>query len=43
MKVGRSSVKGEDLPNIAKALGVDISIFFESKLSDTLNCESEAI
>lgn len=37
MKIGRSSVKGEDLINIAKALGEDVSVFFEEKLSDTHN------
>lgn len=40
MKIGRSSVKGEDLSNIAKALGVDVSIFFEEELSDTHNDEA---
>ena len=29
MKIGRSSVKAEDLPNIAKALDVDVSIFLK--------------
>lgn len=35
LKVGRSSVKAEDLGNIAKALGVEVTIFFESELSAT--------
>lgn len=43
MKIGKSSVKGEDLPNIAKALGVDVSIFFTEKLSVTHNSEKEVI
>lgn len=42
MKIGRSSVKGEDLGNIAKALGVDVSVFFNDKLSVTHNCEKQA-
>jgi len=43
MKIGKSSVKGEDLPNIAKALGVDVSIFFTDELSDTHNFEVQVI
>ena len=43
MKIGKSSVKGEDLPNIAKALGVDVSIFFTEELSDTHNYEAQVI
>lgn len=43
MKIGRSSVKGEDLGNIAKALGVDVSIFFEDELSVTHKNEKQAI
>ena len=35
LKIGRSSVKGEDLVCIAKALGVEVTIFFDNKLSDT--------
>lgn len=43
MKVGRSSVKGEDLPSIAKALGVDINIFFNHELSVTRKCVKQVI
>ncbi len=41
LKVGRSSVKGEDLGCIAKALGVEVTIFFENDLSATLNNRTE--
>lgn len=43
MKIGRSSVKGEDLEGIAKALGVEVNVFFNDELSVTLNSEKQAI
>lgn len=35
LKIGRSSVKAEDLGNIAKALGVEVTVFFDNGLSVT--------
>lgn len=43
IKTGHSTIKAEDLPNIAKALGVDMSVFFDKKLSVTQNNEKQAI
>lgn len=41
LKIGRSSVKAEDLGNIAKALGVDVTIFFENALSDARKIDNK--
>lgn len=35
LKIGRSSVKGEDLGLIAEALGVEVTVFFDDELSAT--------
>lgn len=43
LKIGRSSVKGEDLECIAKALGVNVTIFFEDELSVALKCDEKKV
>lgn len=40
---GKKKILAEDLPLIASALGVEVDIFFNKNLSDTLKNEKEAI